>query len=479
MDSQEATLLAEVIKQNEYLRGEYDSLEESMNDLSLRIEDIGWTRISAMGTDGSGFDLKNLKTVAEPLSDMLESNVLLQRACDLRHAYVFADGVHYRGVDSKATKNWMAKPVNINALFGSQAQKMRIKSRMSDGNVFILRHKSRQELIQVPLREITDVIVDEDDSSRIMFLKREWKGNSATKKKAWYKTSTNDRTDVPESKLLKNVEIDYDYVIYHQASNRQAGWVWGVPDAMAAMKWAEAYNEYLENNAKLVRAYGRIASKVKAGGSKAQKDAPVQIASQQGTDTYGATAVFGGNSDFQQLPPLGSGVNFNNGRPMAALVAAGLGVSVVALLSDPGQTGAGSVAETLDLPTAAVMQMLQQDDKYFVESILHDMRAPNAIVEFPTMDADPVYRKLQSFANAYATGAIFQDEYREKVIDLLDIVDPKAGLPKPDEFNTGHTPGDEEAPDPIARQGNSGANGEGIGTNNDARDRGEYASGEQ
>jgi hypothetical protein len=89
------------------------------------------------------------------------------------------------------------------------------------------------------------------------------------------------------------------------------------------------------------------------------------------------------------------------------------------------------------------------------------------------MSTDPLYRRIGSLAEAYATGAIFQDEYRTEVINLLDIEEPKSGLPTPDGFNTGHTPGDKVA-DPIPSQGNTGAAGAAKGAGNDARDNGDY-----
>ena len=50
----------------------------------------------------------------------------------------------------------------------------------------------------------------------------------------------------------------------------------------------------------------------------------------------GGTATHGDNTEISVMPTTGSSVNFSNGRPLAAMVATTFGVSIVALLADPG-----------------------------------------------------------------------------------------------------------------------------------------------
>src|SRR5690606_15552398 len=68
-------------------------------------------------------------------------------------------------------------------------------------------------------------------------------------------------------------------------------------------------------------------------------------------------------------------------------------------------------------------------------------------------------------------GALHQEEWRNAVLDLLDIQNPKPGLPESDHFNNAHPTVEEaqaaadklaamnKSSDPVARQGNSGATG--------------------
>ena len=134
---------------------------------------------------------------------------------------------------------------------------------------------------------------------------------------------------------------------------------------------------------------------------------------------------------------------------MAALVAAGLGVGVDALLS--GTVGATkSVSDMLDLATGAIMRSLQRDEKELYEIILGLLGAPNAEVDFPTFDHDPLYRRVASLSQATAQGFVFRREARDILLDWFNIANPEEGLPEPDGFNTWSDP---DSGDPVRFRG--------------------------
>lgn len=474
-ESEEQAINNQIIQgyENE-LAHQREVFEETLQDVIYQLESVGWEEVfNDAGANGP--ELNDLKKIAEQLSDMIASNALLKRAADLRYAYMYSKGVNFENVDR--AKTYIENPYNQQAVFGSEGQQLGVKARLIDGNRFVLRNTGTNALTVVPFAEISGFASDPEDNSRIYFIQRTWTrrdyriGPEPQPMKRWYPLNTF-KGKVPES--IDGVPVAQTTVIYHKAYNRQPGWIWGIPDALAAMQWAAGYSEYLKNNAKLVKAYSRIAFKFTTDEPTAASAAAASFAALPDSSTAGSASTMSSRSNLTAMPATGSTVNFNNGRPLAAMVATTLGVSVVALLSDPGQSGAYGVAQTLDLPTIVTMQTLQADEKEFLKTLIRDMRAPNADVDFPAIDTDPLYRRIQSFAQAYATGAIFQDEYRAEVVKLMDIENAKDGLPEPDKFNTGHVPGDEQVTDPVPSQGNSGATGEGVGTNNDARDNGEY-----
>jgi hypothetical protein len=130
-----------------------------------------------------------------------------------------------------------------------------------------------------------------------------------------------------------------------------------VPDAYAAIDWARADNEFLEDWARLSRALSRFAWRTTTRGrDSARVRAAVAAAPTVDPITgqalaAGATAVMRPDQTLEAIPKTGATIDSESGRPMAAMVAAGLDVSVVALLGDPGTTGARATAETLDKPT--------------------------------------------------------------------------------------------------------------------------------
>ena len=145
------------------------------------------------------------------------------------------------------------------------------------------------------------------------------------------------------------------------------------------------------------------------------------------------------------------------------MVATSFGVPVIALLSSPGATGGSyGAATTLDEPTLKGMKAEQDTYKLFLQELLEDMGSPDAEVSFPNISQDPTYRELQSLAQAYATGAISQQEYRDATLQLLDVTKIDDTLPKPDAFNAGvdkqaEAEATAQASNPVPSQGNSGA----------------------
>src|SRR4249919_437472 len=74
----------------------------------------------------------------------------------------------------------------------------------------------------------------------------------------------------------------------------------------------------------------------------------------------GATAVTDDSTQLEAVPKTGATIDSESGRPLAAMVAAGLGVPVTMLLGDPGTTGARATAETLDRPTELEMGLRRE-----------------------------------------------------------------------------------------------------------------------
>lgn len=436
------TLVEEALRQeNEKLNDHLMALEESVNDLSMRLDTVGWVPADAWNDD-SGLNLEDLKRTSKVLKDMVAQSPLIKRAVQLRHGYVFSRGMQFVNAKPRHEKI-MVEPYNKRALFSTMAYEELMTARMTDGNIFVLKDKKTDSYHRVPLEQITGIVTDPDDNERIWYIQRTWtQYNSAEaggkRKVVWYPVSM--YTPARGQSLRKTINkhpVDDSKVMHFMAFNRQVGFTFGVPDGYAAIIWTQAYSEYLKNNSKLVKAYSTIAYKVSTRTQAGAANVAAQVAH---PGHVAGTAIMGQNQDLAAMPRAGSEVSFENGRPLASLVAASLGVSVVALLSDPGAAGSSyGSAQTLDAPTIIVMTAIQDGWKAFYEEIFRLTKGDGVTVEFPSIETDPVYRQFQSLHDGYKTGAITQAEYRRGFLDLFDIIvdDPDA-LPVPDNFNDAH-----------------------------------------
>lgn len=476
--------LAVLATELEKSQNETASLAEQVNDLAMRLDTIGWDPMTGWGNEGEGLSLEALKHTSEVLTDMVASASLMKRAVQLRHGYVFGRGVTFKNAKPRHERI-MESPFNKKALFSIPAYEELMSWRMTDGNVFVLRENGTGETYRIPLAEITGYVTDPMSAERVWYLQRTYtkvENGKSDRVVEWYPTSDYQGKIAKEITASdgKKQTVNQRYKMVFMAFNRQPGFTFGVPDGYAAITWAMAYSEYLKNNSKLVKAYAQIAYKASTKSAAGSANIQAQISN----PGVAGTATMGQNTDLVPMPRAGSDVNFENGRPLASMVAAALGVSVVALTADPGAAGSSyGSAQTLDAPTILVMVAIQEGWKAFYDEFFRPFqpkeKSDRVSMEFPSIENDPVYRQIQSLVAVYSLGALFQKEFREAVLDVLDIADPMDGLPEPDNFNKGHlTPEELQAAadklaaqqndgDPVSRQGNSGVSGDQGETNHD------------
>lgn len=405
------------------------ALLEHVNELAQGLKEVGWDVLSDF-QDDAGITLDNLKPVAERLRDMAATNPLLKRGAQLRHGYVFGRGMNWS--DHARSKKFMETSYNKSALFSTGAWEQLNLAKYTDGNVFVLRNLRTNLITRVPLSQITACVTDPDSAERIWFIKRQWSANEKTFER-WYRLNTYTGAQKTLTEAGKKFVIDTEHVMYHEAANRQVGWTWGIPDSMAAMVWAIAYSEYIKNNAALVRAYANFAYKVQSQTGKGQQNVAAQVA---GPSRVAGTAITGPGTDLVPLPAMGSTVDFSKGTAIASLVAASLGVSVIALLTDPSSAaGSYGSAQTLDAPTIQGMRAIQETWTEFFQTVVRDMGARNAEVSFPSIETDAPHRRSQILTAGLESGALHRAEVRAKYIELADIENPLKSLPEPDVFS--------------------------------------------
>jgi hypothetical protein len=358
---------------------ENELLRESFVDLELALEDSGWQRLGADADQR--FSRAGLGKAATLARVMAVAHPLIKRGLNLRQAYVFGQGVQIvaraNGDDGAQDVNavvqaHMDDQGNRDALWGDQAQEELERALGTDGNVFIACFTNpRTGFVQVrsvPFDEVVDVITNPDDRDDPWYYRRQWTERQITREgrvvdvartayhpAITYRPATRPRT-------LDGHEVLWDAPIKHIGVNRLDGWAFGIGDAYAALSWARAYRDFLADWAVLVKALSQFAFRASSKGSKAQRlrenlaRRPAAAAPAGNENTVGATAVLGPDTTLEAIPKTGATIDSESGRPLAAMIAAALEVPVTTLLSDPGQTGARAVAETLNLPTRLTFQ---------------------------------------------------------------------------------------------------------------------------
>lgn len=395
-------------------------LEESLADKVAALDASGWRDLDAFGKADEGLDLNTLHTLSERLREMAASNPLHVRGAQLRFSYVFGEGLDFQGL-KPAARAIVDNPYNKETLFSVDAYETLNLASFADGNVIVIYDQTDKLFTLVPIHEITGVACDPNDDGKIRYIKRSRNGLSGNQRSEWIPLSRWKKTvgSLPNKVSdADNDPISKTKVAYVKRSHRQAGWTWGIPDSMAAAVYAMAYSDYLQNNAKLVKALSMIAWSL----TKTTKEGVSNAAAQVVVGGVGGTAVNTTGNAVSSVGVPSAQVNMNNGQPLAALVATTFGVSVIALLSSPGATGGSyGAATTLGDPTTKVMQAVQDSWRLFFAEIFADLGSTKATLGFPSIETDPAYRELQSITTAHSFGLLHDDEAREGALKVLRV----------------------------------------------------------
>jgi len=369
-------------------------LQEAITELETTLAERGWQSINPTegGTEFSRSSLRE-STGLSRLTTI--SNPLVKRGVGLRVAYVWGLGV---AIEARANgenetqdvneviQTFLDDPSNKKTWTSATAHEERERALATDGNLFVALFTSplngRVQVRLVPWDEITDVIRNPEDRAEPWFYMREWVAEvinpgtgqvTRAERVAFYPAidiadgipgGPRNRIRTRPPRLTVNDKtgpVYWDTPVLHVKVNALSGWKFGLPDVYAVLPWSRAYKEFLTDWAVLVKALSRFAWRVTTKTSKAsQVAAKIQAAATANSvtgqpDAVGAAGVMDPSVNLEAIPKTGATIDSESGRPLAAMVAAGLGVPVTMLLGDPGTTGARATAETLDRPTELEM----------------------------------------------------------------------------------------------------------------------------
>jgi len=432
--------LLEVEAENTALKEMTVVLQESMADVTLALDNIGWRPLGEDLGDLQEIPLASVKKHTQVTRALAVINPLIKRGIAVRGAYIWGNGITLDGLEE--TDPFWKSPNNQKYLLSNKAQLEMESCLSTDGNFFLLVTKKSasvkvDKVQRIPFGQITGVITDPDNSEDIWFYRREWatittrpgSDQEDTKRNTvYYPAIDYDKDEHGTPKFFKSHRVNWESRIAGHSVNKQAGWRWGVPDLLAVIFWAKAHKEFLENQATLVKAYSRFAWKVAAPSAANAKAASTKVGTSPSIDPMtgqpqgvGATAVTGQGTTISSVGRTGGSVDFKAGLPLAGYVAAGLNVPLNELTADAGEANRAS-AETLSSSNEKVMKARQAEHKMFYESIFNylDMEVK---VSFPKIEEEAVYRQIQSIVSLMPLNIFSDKEMRNLVIHAMGIMD--------------------------------------------------------
>jgi len=352
-------------------------LTERLAELELALEDANWMRLMFEGEHE--FTREGLRKIVDLARMMYIKNPLIKRGVMVKALYIWAQGVNvkYKNPDlNKVLQDFWDDPKNKVELTGHQAQMLKQVDYEVVSNIFFVfftqPSDGRVQVRSLPFEEITDIICDPEDSKTPRYYVRKWTEKKFNESTGRYNTRQRtayypDWNYTPKNKPTKigNMEVMWDTPVYHVKTGGMSGWKFGVSQVYAAIDWARAYKEFLEDVASLMRAYSKFAWKrMTKGGKKAIAAERAKMAStlMSGGDSAetnpppvtGAMAILGEGTDLQPMQVRGASISPDDGRRLLLMVAAAEGLPET-YFGDVS-VGTFATAKTMDRPTELMMK---------------------------------------------------------------------------------------------------------------------------
>lgn len=430
--------LAVASAQEEYYREAYADSAKAI----LAADDIGWVKLGVSASDVASISLDEAKQVSQRLHGYAESNPLLVRGRETRCSYLFSSPYEIGTQDATTVitpQMWnnINKRRNQDSVFSLEALERIEGERYSAGQAFVLYDRGEKTFQQISFQEIGDIIYDPDDSTEVWYVRRDWSatvideaGNvKVQERKVYYPSSRFQAPKGGYASKINGIEVNADKRMIVERVNMQPGGNLGIPDSFAAAPWALAYSAYLSDGSKVLAALAEWAWVVKSS-----KRNPAERAAATVRSSSGVGGTLFTDADVSPMPSKDA-IDLNTGRPLAAQVAASLGISVVLLLADPGQSGAYGTAQTLSDPNRRTMEARRQRSTVFLEHCLELLGVNKPAVQWPKMSPGTDIDEVTLVNMAFGTGLFHEDEVRPRLADLAHITvvhdDPPEGFMYP------------------------------------------------
>lgn len=423
----------------EELETSLETVNESYGDAVralMAMDNPGWEVYSYANAE-HGFTLGQMQFISRQLREWTDTNPLLKSGHQVRSAFMFGAG--YK-VDtngdvqvSKRIQHLIDDQVNQDALFSEEALSVNEHARYCDGILLVEYNKTTNHFQRIPLWQITEFVTNPGNIEQIWYYHRSYTsqvidpatGQIGTQEyNYWYITDNAEAQGAPKVSQINGIQVLSNCVLLDDHPNRKSGATLGVPDAFTPAPWAIAYSKYLRDGSQVLASLAlfawKLAPKSKRGGDTA--GAKVKA-------THGAGGTMVSDMDMQSLPRANA-VDLTTGRPLAAQVAASLGVDLVVLLADAGDTTVpGPIINSAD-PQVRILQQRQKANGNFMVRALRLLGVKDPCILWGKMTPDADFREMQTVVAAQETGMFHAEETRGRIADLAGITIKKPKPPK-------------------------------------------------
>ena len=355
-------------------------LQERIAELELALDDVGYERIG-----DSNFDKQFTKASIDKIAAMARvywlKNPLVKRAVATQANYVFGQGVDVVAADEDVqtvVDAFMEDSKNRAELTGEQAMLTKETELQVTANLFFtfftdpLNGATRVRTI--PLSEITRIIYNPDDSKEPWYYYRQWQQpkEPGSQKYEMHQAMYPDINYMPKGGLPKHfngIEVMALNPVYHVKTNCLSDMEYGVSEIYAAIDWAKAYKDFLEDWYTIVKSLSKFAWKAtsKSGATgMAQAKQVLEGAINGGSnpmnsDLPGQAAqvwMSSDNFDLAPMPKSGATVAVDDGRRALLMVCAATGI-YEHYFGDPS-TGNLATAKAMEQPMLLMFQERQE-----------------------------------------------------------------------------------------------------------------------
>ena len=215
----------------------------------------------------------------------------------------------------------------------------------------------RYRWMSVPLQELSEFVLDPEDGSQIMYVRRQWTAEGE-QRQAWYPIWYEDRPETMAEVLIgKNGEplpVNSDAYLIHGKIGTFIHWPFGLNEFYTTHKWSAEYSDFLGSVAKVMRVLSQFAVRGKTKGTLERfykgleatldKTATPGLSSAK-QDVIDRTIATQPGAEIEAFQVRGANVEPNDGRRIELMVAAGMGISDIYFDSETANYAIGNVVE--------------------------------------------------------------------------------------------------------------------------------------